>query len=74
MKSPFRSIHDAVNRSRSLPKPLDIVLRQGTHFVGQTVKIGPEDSGLRFRNFRGEEAIVSGGTEAVDLQWEQFLD
>ena len=69
LKAPFRSIHAALNHSRSLPKPLDIVLRQGTHFIGQTVNLGPEDSGLRFRNYAGEEAIVSGATK-VDLQWE----
>eukprot|EP01047_Picozoa_sp_COSAG01_P017810 COSAG01_NODE_951_length_12498_cov_30.544018_6_plen_809_part_00 len=65
---PFQSVADAVERSRSMTKPVDILLRQGTHAVASTVELGPDDSGIRIANCPGEAAELSG---AVPLypQW-----
>jgi hypothetical protein len=72
---PFTSITAAVEASRAMAKPVEILLRQGTHFItsgalpgGGPVELGPDDSGLRIANYPGEEAVLSG---AVPLhpQW-----
>jgi hypothetical protein len=51
----------AVNHSRTLAKPLDILLRAGTHHLITAIELGPEDSGLRIANFPGEMVELSGG-------------
>ena len=63
VESPFPTLHSAVARSRERREPADILLRGGTHYLGELgpVELGPVDSGLRIANFPGEEAIVSGG-------------
>lgn len=57
----FSTVAGAVAASRSMRKPLTIALREGTHFVSQTIQLGPADSGLTLRNADGARAVLSGG-------------
>jgi len=61
INAPFQTIHLAVSVSRSVQKPCSIILREGTHLLESTIQLGPQDSGLTFRNYPGERAIISGG-------------
>jgi len=66
---PFATVAAAIEASRSMAKPVDILLRGGTHFVGSTaLELGPRDSGIRLANFPGEAAALSGGVP-LDPQW-----
>jgi hypothetical protein len=65
----YGTIADAVNASKSLPKPLTIALREGTHFISSgPVQLGAEESGLTIRNAPGERASVSGGRN-LETRW-----
>ena len=66
--SPFSSLAAAVTRSRTLQKPLDILLRQGEYYLDSTVVLTPADSGLRIANYPGESSVVSGGVP-LDPVW-----
>ena len=57
----FASVEEAVAASRSMPKPLTIALREGTHYLADTIHLGAADSGLTLRNAGGERAVLSGG-------------
>jgi len=59
--TPFSTLEAAVERSRTLTKPLDIILRAGAYYLTNTIELGPKDSGLRIANYPNEEAIISGG-------------
>ena len=67
--APYATLHAAVRASRALPKPLAILLRGGTHFVGATVELGAADSGLTIANADGEAAVLSGGRNLTGLSW-----
>ena len=64
----FDSLHAAVLASRTMSKPLTIALAAGTHFLGETLHLGPEDSGITIRNVPGENAVVSGGVN-LTVSW-----
>lgn len=57
----FSTVADAVAASRSMRKPLTIALREGTHYLSETIHLGHSDSGLTLRNADGENAVLSGG-------------
>lgn len=62
--NPFTSLVSAVEASRALSssyKPTTILLREGTHFLSETIHLGSQDSGLTIQNAAGENAVVSGG-------------
>jgi hypothetical protein len=46
-----------------------VVLREGTHYLGHTLVLGPDDSRLTITSVAGEEAVVSGGTPITGLTW-----
>ena len=48
----YATLTSAVAASRSLPKPLTIALRTGTHHLPHTVDLTAADSGLTVSNFR----------------------
>ena len=55
------SLNDAVARARTLPKPVTLRLEPGVHELSDTLRLGPEDSGLVFESASGAQAILSGG-------------
>lgn len=69
---PFASLaraRDAVRELRSHGAPKEAVvifLRQGTYFLPETFRLGPDDSGdekypVLYRSYPGEKAVLSGG-------------
>ena len=55
------SLNEAVARARTLPKPVTLRLEPGVHELSDTLRLGPEDSGLVFESAAGAQAILSGG-------------
>jgi hypothetical protein len=53
----------------SSPPRATVVLREGTHYLGHTLVLGPDDSRLTITSVAGEEAVVSGGTPITGLTW-----
>ena len=43
------------------PGPKTIALREGTHYLSETLALGPRDARLTLRNYPGEAATLSGG-------------
>jgi hypothetical protein len=68
LDAPFRTVEAAVERSRTLAKPLDILLRAGVHHLTKTIELGSSDSGLRIATYPGEAAELSGGV-AIEPTW-----
>eukprot|EP00912_Choanoflagellata_sp_UC4_P000575 UC4_evm2s355 len=73
--TPFKSIKAAIAFLRNVrdvshenTKVAHMVLRAGTHFLTETIQLGPDDSWLTIRNADGEEAIVSGGVN-LTTKW-----
>lgn len=65
---PFATVERARDaaRRRKTNAPLTIALRNGTHFLAQTLQLAPEDSGregapVTYEAFPGEQPVVSGG-------------
>ncbi len=71
--APLASVAAALRLSRSLaPAPgackKTIALKSGTHYLNETMRLGPQDSGLCLVGAAGEDAILSGGVE-LTLSW-----
>ncbi len=69
--APLKTVAAAVTMSRTSGTPAQtaIVLRNGTHFLADTITLGLADSGLSFSAFPGETPIVSGAQPLPNLQW-----
>jgi len=74
--TPGESIQAAINLATSkvaeIPgaKPV-VLLREGTHYLEETLMITPDHSGLTLSSYPGEEAQVSGG-KALDVKWTSY--
>ena len=69
---PKKTIQAAVQASRQATKPVAILLRNGTHYLSDTIHLGADDSGLKIQNFNGEEAWISGGLPLTNLKWKVY--
>jgi len=69
INNPLRSIHAALDvAARTHPTP-PIVLREGTHYLEDTLMITPMHSNLTIKAYPGEQPVVSGGVELAGLEW-----
>jgi hypothetical protein len=67
----YKTVHEAVEASRRLRArgaPATIALRQGVHYVGETLQLGEADSGLTLRSYPGEAAGLSAGVP-LSTEW-----
>jgi hypothetical protein len=71
LRNQFRSILAALARATSLSAPRTIMLRAGTHFVNETLVLGPALSGTTITSYEHEEVVVSGGARLENLAWEK---
>lgn len=55
------SLNQAVASARTLPKPVTLRLEPGVHELSNTLRLGPEDSGIVFESSPQGPAVVSGG-------------
>ena len=76
MKEPLKTVMQAVKLSRLRRQAgefIDIVLRQGTYYLTDTITLGPEDSRLVITGYSDEIATVSGGKE-YKFDWVKVVD
>eukprot|EP00930_Biecheleria_cincta_P022721 TRINITY_DN16550_c0_g1_i1.p1 TRINITY_DN16550_c0_g1~~TRINITY_DN16550_c0_g1_i1.p1 ORF type:complete len:805 (-),score=124.45 TRINITY_DN16550_c0_g1_i1:431-2791(-) len=66
---PLRSLQKAADTAAALGRAL--VLRGGTHFLEETLYLGPEHSGLVVTGYPGEKAEVSGGKKLKAI-WKPY--
>jgi hypothetical protein len=69
--APLKSIQKAIDLATSTTASKTVYLRGGTHYLADTVNIGPQHSGLQLLGFPGEAATVSGGTE-LKVSWKKL--
>ena len=74
--APLASVAAALRLSRSrAPAPgackRTIALKSGTHYLNETMRLGPADSGLCLVGVDGEHATLSGGVE-LTLTWSKL--
>ena len=83
ISEPFATLERARNAVRILPKQkgesVAVILREGTHYLPNTLVFTATDSGLpdaviQYRSADGEEAIISGGIELNGLEWTAYRD
>ena len=68
---PFATVVRARDAVRELPdkdraKPVSVFIREGTHFLSEPLRLGPEDSGTAeapvvYAALPGEKPVLSGG-------------
>jgi hypothetical protein len=75
--APLRTIQAAADRVAAAPATVasspyaatkTVVLRGGTHYLADTIELGPQHSGLHMLGHPGEEVVVSGGVE-LNVTW-----
>jgi hypothetical protein len=71
LAAPLKTVAAAVARARAGGDAAHtaIVLRNGTHFLADTITLGAADSGLSFAAFPGEAPTISGAVPLPGLQW-----
>jgi hypothetical protein len=68
---PLKTIAKAVRIARQIRAaarfelPIEVVLGAGRHFVGKTLTLAPEDSGVTYRAADGQQAVIDAGI-AID--------
>ena len=69
--APLKTVAAAVARARGGGDPAhtSVVLRNGTHFLANTIALGAADSGLTFSAFPGEAPVISGALPLPSLAW-----
>ena len=76
MSSPVQSISQALRLYRLRSQPVSggmVYLRAGTFYLSETVKLGPEDSGLTITAYQGEKVTISGG-RSYDFTWKEVVN
>lgn len=68
-EAPLQSLQVAVDQAASTGSA--IILRGGTHFLSDTLFLGPQHSGLTITAFPGEPAELSGGTK-LKVSWKPY--
>ena len=67
LDSPLKTVFAAVKllrfRRSDTRQQAIIYLRQGTYFLADTIRLGPEDSNLVVTAYKNEKVVVSGGKE-----------
>lgn len=66
---PLRSLQKAADKAAAAGRA--VVLRGGTHFLEDTLYLGPEHSGLIIAGHPGEQAEVSGGKK-LKVAWKPY--
>lgn len=68
---PFKTVSRALAASRAISANRTILLRQGVHYLSETISLGHGDSGLTIQNYNGEEAWLSGGLP-IETTWRRW--
>ena len=73
LEGPFATPHRAQQAARE--KAGEVILRGGTYYLDAPLVFTAEDSGTKaspkvFRNYAGEQPVISGGRRLPDLDWQ----
>lgn len=74
--APFKTIAKGVSSARGAPSPKSIILQAGTHFLTDTITLGPQDSGLTITanpSAKSGDVWVSGGVP-LSPTWTKVAD
>ena len=71
LSAPLKTIAAAVAKAAALAAPRSILLRKGTFYVKQTIRLGAAMSGTTIAAYQQEEVVVSGGVELSNLKWKK---
>ena len=71
MDSPFMTINKAVMAARDAGQYSTIILREGTFYLTETIKLTSKDKGLTIQNYPNEVAWISGG-KVIMPKWEKY--
>ena len=72
VNSPLRTIQAALDRAALVNPTPAVVLREGVHYIADTLVLTPSHSGLHLIGYPGEKATVSGGVELTSLSWKPY--
>jgi hypothetical protein len=71
VESPLKTLSHAILLSRESEFPSTIVLRDGIHYINETIVLGVQDNNLTIQAYPGEEPWISGGVALNGLKWSQ---
>jgi len=81
LERPFATLQRAQQAARQARgrEPVTVFLREGVHYLPETLVFTAEDSGTQaapvaYRAYRNEQAVISGGVRLKDLKWEPYRD
>ena len=74
INTPLKSIQLALDRAGASKSKKTVVLRSGTHYIADTIQVGPQHSNVAVQGHPDDTSlpIVSGGVALKDLKWEKF--
>eukprot|EP01112_Ceratiomyxa_fruticulosa_P011058 TRINITY_DN2973_c0_g1_i5.p1 TRINITY_DN2973_c0_g1~~TRINITY_DN2973_c0_g1_i5.p1 ORF type:complete len:905 (+),score=191.36 TRINITY_DN2973_c0_g1_i5:344-3058(+) len=70
-KSPFRTVHKALEISRKIGGANTIYFRGGIHYLDQPIELGSSDSGLLLSSYPSEVAQLNGGIP-LKVKWTSY--
>lgn len=73
LAAPLQSIQLACDRAAAHATINTVVLRDGTHYIADTIYLTEKHSGLTIQSHEGERAVVSGGTE-LKVTWKKSTE
>ena len=75
LSSPLKTLQKAISTARKLFGPTNfkqILLRQGTYYIQQTIKLNHLDSNLLLKPYKDENVNISGAVPLNNLNWRQY--
>jgi len=81
LEKPFATLQRAQQEARTAVgrEAVTVFLREGTHYLSETLVFSAEDSGTKvapvvYRAYQKEQAVISGGVRLKDLKWGPYKD
>lgn len=71
---PFRTLHRAAEAAAGLSGRRTVEVAPGVYYLGKTLKLGMEHSGIRFVSTTEGGAVLSGGVRLENLKFTPFRD
>jgi len=82
LEKPFATLERARDAAREIkqdmPKPITVLVREGTYYFSEPVVFGPADSGadlqpITYAAYPGEKPTLSGGVR-LSVTWAPYRD
>ena len=70
--APLRTVQEALNRAALIEPTPAVVLREGTHYIADSLLLTAAHSNLHMLGYPGETVTVSGGVELTNLDWKPY--